>query len=520
MGYSIPMRPGFVSAAKRRRPSRKSLWLAALLLVPFALEGQIPPTSRLPSSSRSGGAGRELSAGEIFKRFAKRIVFLRCDVSADEAYLASGVLVSDDGFVVTNAHVVEGCRTITATYIGGASRLSYEAKLKFYEKPTDTAVLKLPVQGMDHFELGPWAKYQPAQVGARVYAIGNPRGLEQSISEGIVSGNREQDGASWIQHSAPISPGSSGGALISSRGELLGINSFLLANSQNLNFAVPATTLMEALARARPLNGFLKFPPKPGSPISPGQVKAWREAAEQGNAEGAASLLKAAEQGDASAQLNLGVLYSEGHGVARDDAQAAEWIRKAAEQGDSEAQATLGAAYEVGQGVPKDYSQAAAWYRKAADQGYARAQNFLGYLYEAGRGVPQDYAEAAMWYRKAAAQGDPRSQYVLGGMYHNGHGVPQDYGQAAAWYQQAAERGFAPAQATLGVAYQLGEGVPQSYGESYFWLKVAEAGKPEVRPEDLALLLELIGARLTAMDLAQIQARAREWIATHQQSAR
>src|ERR1700722_15369431 len=168
MGCSIPM-----SAAKRRRPSPQSFWLGALLLVPLALEGQSRPTSRLPSSSRSGGAARDLSAEEIFKRFAKRIVFLTCDVSADETYLASGVLVSDDGFVVTNAHVVEGCRTITATYIGGASRLSYEAKLKFYEKRTDTAVIKLRVQGVDHFDLGPWTKYQQVQVGARVYAIGN-----------------------------------------------------------------------------------------------------------------------------------------------------------------------------------------------------------------------------------------------------------------------------------------------------------------------------------------------------------
>jgi hypothetical protein len=99
--------------------------------------------------------------------------------------------------------------------------------------------------------------------------------LEQSISEGIVSGNRDEDGVSWIQHSAPISPGSSGGALLSSRGELLGINSFLVQESQNLNFAVPAATLARALSGARNLADFLKYPPAPHGLISqsPGPVK-------------------------------------------------------------------------------------------------------------------------------------------------------------------------------------------------------------------------------------------------------
>jgi len=149
-------------------------------------------------------------------RFASRVLLLECESS-----LGSGVLVSADGFVVTNAHVVEGCQNMTATLISGTSRRSYEPVLKYYDKKSDTAVLKITGQGFDSFTV----LARSVRVGERVYAIGNPRGFEQSISEGIVSGNREEDGQLWIQHSAPISPGSSGGALISSRGELLGINS-------------------------------------------------------------------------------------------------------------------------------------------------------------------------------------------------------------------------------------------------------------------------------------------------------
>jgi len=112
---------------------------------------------------------------------------------------------------------------------------------------------------------------------------------------------------------------------------------------------------------------------------------------------------KAAEQGDAVAQYNLGVLYHEGHGVPQDDAQALAWWRKAAEQGDVAAQYNLGRLYYDGHGVLQDYTEAALWWRKAAERGDAATQFSLGGLYYSGQGVPQDYAEAYFWYGLAAA---------------------------------------------------------------------------------------------------------------------
>ena len=85
----------------------------------------------------------------------------------------------------------------------------------------------------------------------------------------------------------------------------------------------------------------------------------------------------AAEQGDASAQYNLGGCYKRGQGVTKDEAEAARWYRKAAEQGDAIAQHKLGVCYERGQGVAKDQSKAVRWYRKAAEQGNASAQEAL-----------------------------------------------------------------------------------------------------------------------------------------------
>ena len=102
-------------------------------------------------------------------------------------------------------------------------------------------------------------------------------------------------------------------------------------------------------------------------------------------------------------------MYSSGQGVARDDAEAVRWFRKAAEQGDATAQNDLGKAYATGEGAARDQGQAARWFRKAADQGEATAQGRLGVMYLAGVGVPQDYVQAYMWLNLSAAQGLKRA---------------------------------------------------------------------------------------------------------------
>src|ERR1039458_8256906 len=97
---------------------------------------------------------------------------------------------------------------------------------------------------------------------------------------------------------------------------------------------------------------------------------------------------------------------------------------KAAEQGSASAQYFLGLMYATGTGVPKDSTQAATWWRKGAEQGCAVAQACLGDLYKKGWGVPQDYTRAALWYREASDQGDVDAQYNLGTLYLYGLGVP------------------------------------------------------------------------------------------------
>jgi uncharacterized protein len=100
-------------------------------------------------------------------------------------------------------------------------------------------------------------------------------------------------------------------------------------------------------------------------------------------------------------------MYANGQGVRRDEAQAAAWYRRAAEQGDASAQNNLGVMLANGQGVPQDDEQAVHWYRLAAEQGHALGQYNLGGMYNSGRGVARDTVRSYMWMLLAAEAGDP-----------------------------------------------------------------------------------------------------------------
>ena len=112
-----------------------------------------------------------------------------------------------------------------------------------------------------------------------------------------------------------------------------------------------------------------------------------------------------AAQGDAEAQLQLGMRYAEGDGVIRDDKEAAKWFSLAAKQGLAEAEYQYGLALLRGRGVLQDYQAAFAWIEKPAQRGYAPAQYRLGELYRFGTGTGVDKPRAYLWFNLAAAQG-------------------------------------------------------------------------------------------------------------------
>jgi hypothetical protein len=131
-----------------------------------------------------------------------------------------------------------------------------------------------------------------------------------------------------------------------------------------------------------------------------------------------------------------------GEGVPQNYFQAANWYRRAADQGNASAQVYLGSMYYKGEGVGQNYAEAVKLYRLAADQGYRLhpgTQFEIGSIYyNGGHGVPQNYAEALRWYRVAAEQGNAEAQVGLGIMYADGRGVPQNYVQVHMWFNLAA----------------------------------------------------------------------------------
>ncbi|MBL0942195.1 MAG: SEL1-like repeat protein, partial [Alphaproteobacteria bacterium] len=182
---------------------------------------------------------------------------------------------------------------------------------------------------------------------------------------------------------------------------------------------------------------------------------------------------KAAEQGDAKAESNLGSMYAFGQGVEQSYERAVEWWKKAAEHGRAGAQFNLATMYHKGRGVKQSIEKAVEWYRKAAEQGLTHAQNKLSLIYAEGQGVEQSDEKAIEWFQKAAEQEDAGAQFNLGLMYHNGRGVKQSNEKAVEWWQKAAERGYAGAQYNLGLMYFNGQGVDQSQEKAVEWWKKA-----------------------------------------------
>jgi len=155
------------------------------------------------------------------------------------------------------------------------------------------------------------------------------------------------------------------------------------------------------------------------------------------------SELKAkAKSGDAVDQYNLGSFYdnkeSKGKRKTKDNQQAVYWYTKAAEQGLANGQFDLGRMYVTGKGVTQDIELGVSWQLKAAEQGLASAQFAIGKRYFLGVGLTQDYQQALDMLLKAAEQGLASAQNQLGVMHFRGEGVPKDLVQAHKWFGIAA----------------------------------------------------------------------------------
>jgi len=189
---------------------------------------------------------------------------------------------------------------------------------------------------------------------------------------------------------------------------------------------------------------------------------------------------KAAALNDPPAITNLGLRFLQARGVPKDETKALEYLKRAAELDNSTALYSLGVCYDQGLGVTTDMTKALEYYRKAAEQNYSGAYNNLGSAYLQGRGVTRDKKEAARLFKKAAELDNLRSMENLGSIYSTGgDGIEKDDEEAASWYKKAAEKGSSSAQVSVGLAYWNGTGLPKDYEKAAYWFKkAADQGEP------------------------------------------
>lgn len=184
---------------------------------------------------------------------------------------------------------------------------------------------------------------------------------------------------------------------------------------------------------------------------------------------------KAADQGNASAQTDLGFMLLYGEGIPKDEKAGHLWLEKAAGQGDAKAQNLLGIAHLYGHGVKKDPSAAFPLFLKAADANDAGAQINLAGLYYDGTGTSKNLAAAAQWFQRAAESGVALAQVRLAYMLYHGEGTPKNFAKAFPWYLRAAKSGHGIAQANTGIMLRDGDGVSEDKVLAYAWLNLAAA---------------------------------------------
>jgi len=217
--------------------------------------------SRLPE----GHAGGAPFDDPFFKRFFGDELFRRFEAPKDrrERSLGSGVIADANGYIITNNHVVSKADEIRILF---SDKRSLTAKVVGTDPKTDIAVIKVDAKDLPTI---PWADSDKLQVGEYVLAIGNPFGLNQTVTMGIVSAvGRANVGIAeyedFIQTDAAINPGNSGGALVNARGELIGINTAIFSQSggyMGIGFAVPSNmvrSVMEQLIKGgKVVRGYL-----------------------------------------------------------------------------------------------------------------------------------------------------------------------------------------------------------------------------------------------------------------------
>jgi serine protease Do len=253
--------------------------LLSLLLVPASAGAQGAPSPAAPSARVSGLADVSRSLEQLVERISPAVVqiFVTGYAQPDEEdpsvslepelerSSGSGVILDPDGYIVTNAHVVKDATRLEVELplTGGATGRSIVhrrgrvvgAQVVAIDEETDLAVLKVPATGLPTLSFGDSDRLRPGQL---VLAFGSPLGLESSVTMGVISAVARQltpdDPMIYIQTDAPINPGSSGGAVVNTEGQLVGISTLIYSQSggnEGIGFAAPSNIVRNVFSQIR-----------------------------------------------------------------------------------------------------------------------------------------------------------------------------------------------------------------------------------------------------------------------------
>ena len=216
------------------------------------------------SRSVSGGVVQIFSTGYAFNEESDATN--TSSLIARQRSSGSGVIVSEDGYIVTNSHVVQSARRVQVQLSYGTTTLEagtrvnrkarlIDAKVVGLDREADLAVIKIEMNALPHLSFSDSEKLKQGQI---VLAVGNPFGLDNSVSMGIVSSIGRQikadDPLSYIQTDASINPGNSGGPLLDTEGHVVGINTFIYTQSggnEGIGFAIPSNLVKSVYAQIR-----------------------------------------------------------------------------------------------------------------------------------------------------------------------------------------------------------------------------------------------------------------------------
>lgn len=190
-------------------------------------------------------AEEQMSVRQIAANAQMAVATVRAFKDGEEFSLGSGFFIRDDGVLVTNLHVVAGADSVSVEIDSGEIYDNVFALST--DDRRDLILLQIPATKL--FTLGV-ADDRSTEVGDPVYVIGNPLGLEGTFSGGMLSARRVEDGVAYLQVTAQISQGSSGGPVLNSAGQAIGVTTLTYAEGQNLNMAIPARHAADLLALA------------------------------------------------------------------------------------------------------------------------------------------------------------------------------------------------------------------------------------------------------------------------------